>query len=269
MGVANKTKKHRHGSRSKTRRANLQEVAILFYGRVSSYEHSLEYINSIYKNPRFKCVVFCSLNLKEKSPYIAKFCKEFDIADEQINIEPTELPALYTEDKTSKTYCDREHTNCYNVYSMFYHQGKAFKLMETYEKRHKMDFDTVVVLRADMNAKKKPNAFPILNTIRPNTIYIPKASKSTYINSNGLSSNGLAKEHASNYYKSGITTLAAYGDTKAMKKYTSLIQHLNSALGDPETMLFKHLKDMGLSIKRFTHSINLNPERNNSKYPSE
>jgi hypothetical protein len=270
MVAGNKTRirrrKYRRQSRYRKRGggADKLKVAILFYGRISSYEHSLEYINSIYKNPRFTAVVFCSLNLKNMSPYIKNFCKEFNVTDEQINIEPTQLPESYMEDPHNKTVCTPSYTNCFNNYSTYYHQNKAFKLMEEYQKRHNMLFDIVIIFRADMNSKNAPNVFPIAETIAPNTIYIAKP-----IGVMKLDCQEAYKNQGNNFYSNGLSTLSAYGNNEAMKKYTSLIEHKDTHQDHPEIMLFKHVNRMGLAVQRFDHDIVLNPGRKNSHYLSE
>lgn len=274
MGATKRVRKRRYKPRRRSRyrkrggAVGTKHLAILFYGRISSYEHSLEYINSIYKNPRFNCVVFCSLNLKNKSQYITDFCKEFNIADEQINIEPTEYPAAYKDNVHNKTFCETP-TSCINTYSMYYHQHKAFKLMEGYEKRHSTAFDIVVMFRPDMNAKDAPNVFPIEETIAPNTIYVPRPVGATEIGPNGLTPEECEEQHGSDFYRNGLTTLAAYGNKEAMKKYTSLIEQGNPELDHPEVLLFEHVEKMGLKLHRFDHNIVLNPERKDAKYPTE
>lgn len=274
MASAKKTRKHRNRNRRKSRYrkrgggADTKKLAILFYGRISSYEHSLEYINSVYKNPRFTSVVFCSLNLKNKSEYITNFCKEFSITDEQINIEPTPYPESYDKDPHNKVFCATD-TNCVNTYSTYYHQNKAFKLMEKYQKHHNMVFDIVLMFRADTNARDAPNVFPIGDTIAPNTVYIPKPIGAAEIGPGGVTREEFEVHRGSNCYSDGLTTLAAYGNMEAMKKYASLVEHIKTELNHPERMLFKHLQDMEVNVERFGHEITLNPERRDTKYPTE
>lgn len=274
MVAIKKTRKHRNKHRRKSRYrkrgggTHTKNLAILFYGRISSYEHSLEYINSIYKNPRFKCVVFCSLNLKNKSQYVKDFCREFKITDEQINIEPTRFPAAYKDNLHNITFCERP-TSCLNTYSMYYHQNKAFRLMEKYEKHHSTAFDVVVMFRPDMNAKDAPNVFPIEDTIAPNTIYVPRPIGATEIGPNGLTPEECEKQHGSDFYSNGLTTLAAYGNSESMKKYSSLIEQGNTELDHPEVLLFEHVQNMDLKLHRFDHNIAINPERKDTKYPTE
>ena len=241
-----------------------KNVALLFSGRILSYEHSLEYIKSIYDNPDFTCAVFCSLNMSKKNKYVNDFCKKFHIKDEQINIESTLVPDSYGNNPKNKELCHGGESLgsitggiCYTTYSSFYHQNRAFKLMEKYSGKHKMNFDIVVIFRADMNAENEPNVFPIMRSIQANTVYIPKKSDGM----DDIGDNGRAIKHASNYYDNGITTLAAYGDFESMKKYCSLVEKNIDVFDNPEIMLLDHLKDMELDIRRFTHDIRLNPER--------
>jgi hypothetical protein len=142
---------------------------------------------------------------------------------------------------------------------MFYHQNKAFKLMEEYAAKHARSFDIVLVFRADINAEPPPNRFPIVDTVKANTVYIPHSGEPF---SPGI--NSRAKRHVNDY--DGITTVAAYGNSDSMRKYCSLIEKKDSIINHPEVMLLTHLNSCGLNIERFTHNIKMNPERYDKKY---
>ena len=242
-----------------------KNVALILYGRVNSYEHSLEYLNSIYRNPNFNCKVFCSLNLPKTNKYIQDFCKTFEVADEQLNIESIKIPQSYVD--MNENFCgntpvgDKAPPNkfdgCYSTYSMYYNQNRAFNLVETYMSKYNMNFDVVIVFRADMNpSNNNPKVFPVNDIIKANTVYIPRIDGERTINSS---------KNTSNCYSHGITTLAAYGNFDTMKKYCSLIKNL-TMVDAPEKMLLSHLKEMKLDIERFVHEITNNPQRKDPKY---
>ena len=159
-----KQKKRRLSSFKKHRGGNKKNIALIFYGRVSSYESSIEYLNSIFRNPAFNCKVFCSLNLKKTNNYIKELCNIFEIGDEQINIEPTVLAQNYID--MNKELCKDISYSCYSSYSSFYHQNKAFNLVEQYKNKNNINFEVVIVLRADLNpSNNAPKVFLINDNI--------------------------------------------------------------------------------------------------------
>ena len=251
----NKVKQKRHQTR-KYRGGNKKNLAILLYGRINSYEHSLEYFNSLYKNPNFNCRVFCSLNLKKKTPYIEEFCKLLDISDEQLNIESTVVPKEFTD--MNKNACSTNKFPCNSIYSSHYHQNKAFKLIEAYSKKHNIKYDIVIAFRIDTHpSNNESKIFPIENNIEPNTLYIPRISnKNTSIDET---------KNISDCYNNGISTFHTYGDFDTMRKYCDLINHI-SRIDAPEIVVLDYLKKINVKIKRFVHEITKNPQRTNSKY---
>lgn len=248
MNIKNFTRKKRGG--------NKKNLAIILYGRINSYEHSIDYFNSLYKNPKFNCKVFVSLNLKRKTQYIENFCNLFDIGSEQINIEDTVLPSDFTD--LNANGCSEGHFPCYSIYSSHYHQHKAFELLETYSINNNIKYDIVVVFRVDVHPSD-PNikVFPIKSDIKPNTLYIPRVS-----NKNNRVTHG---KNTSNFYINGITTFNTYGDFNTMKKYCNLINHITK-IDHPEIMILNYLKRINVKIERFVHELTKNPQRGDPKY---
>jgi hypothetical protein len=265
-------KKKRVNSRRRIKRKNIykggnkKKLGIIISGRITSYEHSISYINSIFNNPKYECKMFCSLNIESTNPYIDKFCNIFGVTAEQLNIERINIPQSFVD--MNKEKCKdtpvgdspppTQFDGCYSIYSMFYNQNKAFKLLEKYKEKHSYNFDIVLVFRADINPsnKENPPVFPIYDYIFPNTVYIPRISNTdTKID---------AKKDSSNCYTNGISTISAYGDFNTMKKYCSLIENITS-LDHVEIMLLNHLNNMNLKISRFIHEITNNPERKKIK----
>lgn len=254
--------KKRRLSKRKYRGGNKKNIALIFYGRITSYEHSLEYLDSIFKHPNFNCKVFLSLNASKTSPYVEDFRKRFQITEEQFNVEKTLVPQSYIDLRNKGKPCPHteglvnnptppketmNHSDgCYAAYSLLYHQNRAFNLVKKYSDKHAIHFDIVVVFRADLKSPSN-QPFPI-NSIEENTLYVPEGTM-------------CVKDH----YSDGITTLAAYGDYKTMEKYCNVVNNL--VIGsDIERMLLSSLKSMNIRIIRFPHEIVLNPERRDPKY---
>ena len=242
-----------------------KNVALILCGRVNSYEHSLEYLNSIFKNPNFNCKVFCSLNLPTTNQYIQDFCKTFEVGDEQFNIERIQIPQSYV--NMNEEFCYQTpvgdkpppaaYNGCYSTYSLYYNQNRAFNLVERYVNKYNMNFDVVILFRADINpSSNNPKVFPVNDIIKPNTVYIPRINSERTINSS---------KNTSNCFSHGITTLAAYGNFDTMKKYCSLINNI-TMVDSAEKMLLNHLKNMKINIERFVHEMTTNPERKDPKY---
>lgn len=250
------TRKQKQQIHNKYKGGNKKNLAIILYGRINSYEYSIEYFNSLYKNPNFNCKVFCSLNLKNTNEYIEKFCDLYDIGNEQINIEHTVLPNEYID--LNPDGCSKRIFPCYNTYSLFYHQNKGFGLLEKYSKNNNIKYDIVLVFRVDVNpSDQNTKVFPIKNIIKPNTLYVPRISnRNTSIN---------IRKNTSNCYTNGITTFNTYGDFNTMKKYCNLINNIRK-IDHPEIMLLNYLNTLNLNFERFVHEITKNPQRNNPSY---
>jgi len=254
----------KQGKYHKIRGGNKKNLALILYGRIASYEHSLDYLDSIFKHPNFNCKVFLSLNSTKSSPYIEDFRKRFEVTDEQFNVEPTIIPQSYIDLRNKGKPCaiteglvnnpapPKETMNpndgCYSAYSVIYHQNRAFNLLKKYRDKHAINFDIVLVFRADMKSSSK-EPFPI-NDVEENTIYVPEGTNDV-----------------KDYYPDGITTLAAYGNYNTMEKYCNVINNIVMGV-EVERMLLSSLKSMNINIKRFPHELVLNPERRDPKYES-
>jgi hypothetical protein len=259
-------KKYRRNRQKNTvlKGGNKPHLGIIIHGRISSYEKSIDYVNSVFNNPKYETKVFCSLNNPSKDAYIDTFLKRFNIDSEQVNIESTPDAQWFIDAnpefcKDARRYEGLVETSamfnrCKTMHSMFYHQNKAFKLLETYKEKHKYPFDIILVFRTDVHPSNTslPPMYPIVEGIRPNTVYIPGIDISnTKINST---------KDSSNSHANGINTISAYGDFDSMKKYCNLIQSLSQP-DHAEIILLKHIKNMNLEIQRFTHEVTKNKER--------
>jgi len=207
------------------------KVAVLFAGRIKSYEHVLSKLLD-FKN-RYTPTYYCSLNKAGNDEELARFSKELGISPENINTEITPSPAFL--DEISRKKIDIPH----NVYSMFYHENKAFSLIEKDVIDNKKQYDCILYTRADIDS---PDTLE-LEMPKPNTIYIPE-------------------EDAHN----GLNDRTAYGNFDAMKKYCSIIGTLTSAKSmngkNPEVILKDHLENQHLEVVLFKYRTYLRQERN-------
>ena len=211
-----------------------QKVAMIFSGRVKGYQHVIHKLLEI-KN-KYDPVIFCSLNDNEFTEDIDNFCNALKIpkTKDHINIEQTVLPEW-----TDK--CNIMNPTL-NVYSMFYHENKAYSMIEKYMDNNEQ-FDCVLLYRADMDSSDILE----LNVPEKNTIYLPKSMS-----------------------YGGFNDRMAYGDVYSMKIYCNLIKVFENLCNDrggdpvnPETMLKKYLKlSSDIKIVAIDYNTDLHQSRN-------
>lgn len=248
IGMHRETRKKMY--RKGTRRGRITiyppfRIAILFCGRIRGYTHVENYLLDLKK--KYNAVVFCSLNKRTKSDYIAEFCSKFGISDEQLNLELTKTQeAIYS----SLTLCSDETNASDNgiskeiTYSQYFHKYRAFQLLEAYQKRHGITFNCVILFRADVEASeefriRKPEA---------NTIYIPDGR---------------------DYY--GLNDQIAYGDFESMKHYCSGVIHLKRVCDQlgilrfpcsiNENLMKRHVENTECRLVRFPYNYELHTKR--------
>lgn len=216
------------------------KIAVLLTGRLHPKKFDKDNINKNINTIKLigdDITIFCSLNKSiEISEYTHKFREDFNITDEQINIEDTQEPSeLYK-------YPKAPASNYHRVYSMFYHNKRAFELLEKYKTKYNIEFSVIIKFRGDL----KSNSVISLNNILDNSsVYIP----------NGFD-------------YGGINDQIAYGNFDIMKNYCELGNgnveklHLEKNIRyHPETLLFHHLKSYNISITRPNFSYNLDGSR--------
>jgi hypothetical protein len=207
-------------------------VAVLFAGRVRAYEAVTRTLEDV--KGRYGPTYYCSLNQAVYDDYIDGFCKLLDISRDRINIEPTPNPGFFSKihNYTSKSP--------EQAYSMFYHENKAFSLIEKDVTENNMRYDCVVYTRADIKSEDSLQ----LEMPKPNTIYVP----------------------IGNDYE-GINDRMAYGDFDSMKKYCSIIDNLTSPQSmngtNPEGIIKSHLERHSLQVIRFKYDTTLSNQRKN------
>lgn len=208
------------------------KVAVLFAGRIKSYEHVLSKLLE-FKN-KYAPTYYCSLNKPEKDEEVLRFSKELGISPENINTEITPFPDFLN-------LVEREKIDIipHNVYSMFYHENKAFSLIEKDIIENKKQYDCIVYTRADIDS---PDTLDLVMP-KPNTVYIPEEDP-----------------------HNGLNDRTAYGDFDAMKKYCSVIGTLTSAESmngvNPEVILKRYLEEQQLKVVLFKYRTYLRQERN-------
>lgn len=217
------------------------KIAVLLTGRLYSKQINKDNIgikNDIY-NKSINSIkllgdditIFCSLNKSiEINEYTDKFCKDFNITSQQINIEDTQEPSeLYK-------YRKAPASNYHSVYSMFYHNKRSFELLEQYKNKYNIDFDIIIKFRGDLNS----NSLISLNHKLDNlTVYIP-----------------------SGFDYGGINDQIAVGNFETMKIYCSCIDKIsnycrNKIIFHPETILKYHLDKNNVKIVRFKYNYNI------------
>lgn len=209
----------------------MRKVAIYFAGRIQGYEDCLEQLFQI-KND-YSPMFFMSLNMNSNEANLGdveKFKQLFSIEDECVHIEKTVLPEfLKEEDFTSsqefigwdsktnsriflgEKFLQKKtkfwkfvNSDLYKTYSQYYHNKRAFELILKYQETHSLEFDVVVKFRADIKYTQPLHLYIPLK----DTLYIPEG----------------------NDHEEGINAFMAYGDTESMKKYSYMVDNIESII---------------------------------------
>lgn len=207
------------------------KVAIYYSGRITQamkcYEENMKNILKVGKT--HDVVHFVSLNKSaNQDDFIQKFKADFDIGDDQINIEETPPADI---DKQV-----RINGNLNNMFSMFYHNQKCFDLIEAYQKKHNHSFDIIIKFRADICSN---DMLTLPSQIKDHTIYIPNCAD-----------------------WGGVNDQIAYGNFASMKQYSQCVTHFKE-IGQrarqyhPESVLKAHLHNSKLTIERFNFNYKL------------
>jgi hypothetical protein len=200
-------------------------VAVFFSGKIKDYELEREHLTKL-KN-KYNATFFVSINESSELDYMKNFFKEFQIDNDQKNIEKTPLPS-----NLILLYCKNEKdTNYSNIFSMYYHNNKCYDLINKYQIKNNTQFDVIVKYRVDIHSND------IIDLTKPklNTIYIPEG-----------------------YDYGGLNDQIGYGDNESMKLYCSIIENLskicmNNIRFHPESILNEGLKLVDLKIERISY----------------
>ncbi len=215
------------------------KIAVLLTGRLHSKKINKDNIDKDIYNKSINTIkllgdditIFCSLNKSiEISEYTRKFCEDFNITNEQINIEDTQEPReLYKYPKAAAS-------NYHRAYSMFYHNLNVFKLLKNYKTKYNIDFDVIIKFRGDLNSN---SIISLNNALDKSSVYIPKG-----------------------FDYNGINDQIAFGNFETMKIYCSCVDKIinyckNKVVFHPETLLKHHLNENNIKINRFNYSYNI------------
>jgi len=188
-------------------------------------------------------VFFISLNSQKRSEYVNGFCKEFKLSDDQVNVEPTVTPEWLEQMPV------HHNNNRYNVYSVLYHNKKAFDLISKYQEAHKMKFDGVLIYRPDIQT---PDGLVKLEMPEENTYHT-------------LHDPGLKEMHPEGWeHPYGVNGIVGYGTVDTIKKYCDAVDNLQKldTLIYHEGILEKQLKTSGVKIKdTMIFNYKLDPRR--------
>ena len=212
-------------------------LAILIIGRIKGYTFVEKKLAKLQRN--YRATLFCSLNKKNRSDYINRFCNLYDIKDDQLHLEPISPPEYLSK------YHVPVQMRIDHAYSCWYHKQKCFELMENYQNKYNIKFDCILYYRADIDEFEELRFDPL----EENTIYI---SEEKY-------------PHIRDTY--GINDQIAYGNFEVMKKYCGIVNSIKDIcdqegiLYHPELLLKKYIEREKLVVKRTTYDYMLHPSR--------
>ena len=243
------TKKRRNSKRARSNRyrrikkggMNPPKVAIVFLGRIKGYEEVQDKLKHL--KDKYNATVFCSLNKKNKTPYIEDFCKLMNIPDERLRLEKSPPPPEYINKITIATealgkWGDGIALN--NIHGTFYHMQQAYKMIESYQNANAMKFDIVLFYRADIDAE---NELIFNNPIEKATLYVPLTEPSC--------------DH------SGVCAQCYYGDFDTMKAVLNLIDSVEDMcvnkgiVYNNELLLKHHMENNKIQVKHFPYQFKL------------
>ena len=206
----------------------MRRIAVYFAGRIQGYEDCMEQLLQI-KND-YNPIFFMSLNMDSSESNLDKFKELFSVEDDCVHIEKTILPEFLKEEyftssqefigwdsnTNSRIFLGQKFLNkktkfwkfvnsdLYRTYSQYYHNKRAFDLILKYQKTHSVEFDLVLKFRADSKYTQPLHFYIPLK----DKLYIPEG----------------------NDYEEGINAFIAYGDLESMKKYSYMVDCIESII---------------------------------------
>ena len=219
-----------------------KNVAVIFSGRIKGYTYVEEQLEALQK--KYNAKFFMSLNKEQRSEYIDRFCKKFNIEDDQVIIEKTAIPEwIRSFNVEYHILGGKESPHVDYVYSSSKNIHSAFNLIAAYQEKHSVQFDCILFFRADIDSPEVIN----ITIPQENTIHIPEG-----------------------YDWGGINYQVAYGNYAAMKTYSELVNNIQKLCGEQgvyyhsETLLKRYLENENLNIVRFPFNYVLHPKRHES-----
>jgi hypothetical protein len=228
------------------------EIAVYFSGRVFNSDF-FKTIESLKYNDTYTIKFFASINENEEDidPCSDLFLKEIDaiVNYEKLDINITD-PYL--------KFPKRPESNIYNTLSMFYHNKKAFELIEKYQTDNKMYFNFIVKYRGDIITDNN-----IISVIDKNFI------ENNYI----IELNKLYLPSFSMAVDNNYNDQFCFGDYKSMKYYSECIDKIYEYLSkdkviiNPEIILTHHIKkNKYMSLCFFDFNYSLSPSRHTHSF---
>lgn len=203
------------------------KIALYIAGRSKCYD---KWLITQLNNTSYNIDIFASLN----EDYNEKFIK--DINPLKYNFEKYILPDKYTNVTFS-----HESTKPQNMCSMFYHNKKAFELIEAYSIDNNINYDIIIKFRPDFMVDN----LPLICKIDTNSVYTPNHSIFGW---------------------PGINDMMAFGDYNSMKIYSNCYDYIDTYINNnirfhPETILRHHLDTNLININEIDYQYSLDPDR--------
>ena len=206
------------------------KIAVIFSGRIKSYEQQLEYLMNLQN--KFNLDFYCSINQENIDLYHQNFLNLFKV--KEYNFEKSEYNEEWN--KYNSKYC----VNKKNTVSRFYNDYKCFKLIEQYQYENNFKYDIILKFRADIVST---NEFNFIENIEKNTIYIPNE-----------------------YDHCGLNDQIAYGNFDTMKIYCDIYNQIENLCKEgvdfhPESLVLNQILKNNIRIIRFNYYYHLNNNR--------
>ena len=206
------------------------KIALYISGRSKLYNKWLS--KQLKNNSHHEIDVFCSLNEEQN--------EEIETLLNPVKINWERYTLL---ERWSNITHKHESTKPQNMCSMYFHNKKAFELIEKHMLDNNIKYDLIVKFRPDIMSEY----FPEFSSAENNEVYTPS-------------------EHVFGW--PGINDMIAFGNFEAMKVYSNMYDYIGeyiskNVLFHPETMLRYHLDNKGITIKNFNYKYDLDKERFN------
>lgn len=225
-----------------TNKRNQRRIAMYFSGRIKTYEDQLVYLKQLQEHFEMDC--FCSINGQLDEQH-EQFLRDMNIKGYFFQNHDEIYDKSWQEKfKRLPTQSDRD---AWKLSSSWFNNMKCMELIEEYQKQHGFNYDIVVKFRVDVLST---SMLPILEDIKPNTIYIPEGHDWHFLD-----------------LFQGINEGLAYGQLDVMRIYSNAFAHVDQycmAEGrgyHPESLLLHHLKTNGLDIFRFPFEYTFHANR--------
>lgn len=222
-------------------------IAVYFSGRVFNSDF-FKTIESLTYNDIYTIKFFASINENKEDIDSCSdlFLKEIDaiVNYEKLDINISEPYLMFRK---------RPESNIYNTISMFYHNKKAFELIEKYQTDNNIIFNFIVKYRGDIITDD--NIISVINKTIIDNKYIIELNK-LYLPSYSMAVAG-------NY-----NDQFCFGDYKSMKYYAECVDKIYEYLSkdkviiNPEIILTHHIKkNKDMSLCFFDFNYTLSPSR--------